>query len=291
MKYLSDCNKIIKILLFVILISTSVFTSVITSAQSVVDYSLVTDNCDTDRIFDVDVVVSGSASLSAVNVSLSYDPDFIDFRSVKTADKNISIKSVTGDNYIQTVILCAYGYKFDRRAKLMTFKFKSLKSGKSKINLFVNDAVNKDLKSIPIGKVYSTNVEINSDGGVIGEDVKSSNNLTKEEIKEKIKSDRKQYKASSKANNKTSSKNVSGNKELKIKKTTQATTKQPGKEILAEEYNDTNSNGFTKINNEYDDSYKFIIGGIAVLTAVIVVYIFYNIGKSKGRLEEDDEDM
>ncbi len=246
-----------------------IFVSIIFSsntyafAQAKVDYSLVTKNCDINRIFEVDVVAEGEASLAAADIIVTYDSEDIDFRSVKTADSEIKMEKVEGDNSISSIILYSYGYKFSGKAKLMTFKFKALRSGNTEINLFVNDVVNKDCKSIPIGNVYSSNITISGDGGVVGKDVKSSNKINSKEIQE-------------------------SKPEIKKEKVKESTTKMK-KEIVAEEYEDTNSQGFSEINSAAEDYYQYIIGGMAVLVLVTIVFTFYKIGKTKGKGDDKSD--
>lgn len=231
-------------------------------AQSKVDYSLVTKNCDLNRVFEVDVIAEGDASLAAASITVTYDSGCLEYKSVKTADSSFKIEKSEEYGKISSIILYPYGYKFSSKAKLVTFKFRSLESGTTKINLYVSDTVNNNCKDIPIGNVYSTNVTVDSSGVVTSKNEKSSNKTA-------------------------TLKNSNKNKENKKIKQKEPTTKKP---IIAEEYTEDGSQKFKNLDEGAESYYEYIIGAMAVIIIGILIASFYMLGKQRKKIEERDKD-
>ena len=156
------------------------------NASGKVDYSLYCENCDKDRLFTVDVLANGNTDIAAVTLCITFDPNYMEFRSMSGANSAFEVDHSLESGKVSAIILCPYGYKFNGKARLLTYKFKSIKSGTTNIKLSVKDAVNNKCKSVQIGNVYSTTLTINSKGIKSSSSKKNnSSNIKGESIKSK----------------------------------------------------------------------------------------------------------
>lgn len=267
----SFSKKINSIIFTAILILTTFMpfsTDLNVNALSKVNYSLKAENCDKDRLFNVDVYVEGNTNISAVTVSISFNPSYMEFRKVKGANDAFDIQHKESDGKISAIILCSYGYGFNGKAKLMTFQFKSIKSGNTAVNARISDPVDKDLNSIPIGNVYGCRVTINGD---------------------KIKSQ------SAKSSSKSQS-YLSGEKSVKSSdnnayEDAEVDALEVESEEIDEFLSDEESESADLIDNTEKYPYTpYYIGGIIVIILVFLLYISYRVGKSNNQSEEENND-
>lgn len=231
-------------------------------AKDKVVFSLSGDSIDKDRLFDVDLIVNGNTSIAAVNVSLSYNSDYIEFRNISSPDKTFDVEYKTNNNKVTAIILCPYGYNFNGKAKLLSFKFKSIKSGNSNINLSVSDAVDSTPNKLSIGSVYGTNITVNGD------------KITSKSIKNKSSGDN------------------SVDSDIKSKSSKSV-------DVPKVNYADSDDNSsYTTTSPVEDDiiigdenSYTaYIIGGLVVLLMVSIFGVAYKLGKNNGNEDKDDTD-
>ena len=270
----SFSKKIYSIIFTAILILTPIMpfsTGLNVKALSKVDYSLKAENCNKDRLFNVDVYVEGKSDISAVDVEISFNPSYMEFRRVSGANDAFDIQHKVSDGKVSTIILCSYGYSFNSKAKFMTFQFKSLKSGNTAVGVRISDPVNKDLKSIPIGNVYGCMVTVN------GDTIKSKTIKTSSKPKSSV----------------SSSKIVNTNKEKgnESDKESSSVTVEYDYEESDEFLTEEESNSVDLIDNTENYPYTtYFIGGIIVIILVIIIYISYRLGRNNQQSDTDYDD-
>lgn len=267
----SFSKKINSIIFTAILILTTFMPLSIcvnSNAISKVDYSLKAENCNKDRLFNVDVYVEGNTNISAVTVSISFNPSYMEFRKVKGANDAFDIQHKESDGKISAIILCSYGYGFNGKAKLMTFQFKSIKSGNTAVNARISDPVDKDLNSVPIGNVYGCKVSIN------GDKIKSQSAKSSSKSKSSVVGDK-------------SVNSTENNVDEEVDSVVSEEEYQESEEFLFDE----ESESADLIDNTEKYPYTpYYIGGIIVIILVFLLYIAYRVGKSNNQSEKDNND-
>ncbi|MGN0460017.1 MAG: hypothetical protein ACI4HL_03780 [Ruminococcus sp.] len=267
---ISVTRKLNSILLASIFILTTFLpfaTCMSYSASGKVNYSLNAETCDKDRLFNVDVYVEGKANISAVDVSISFDSSYMEFRRVYGANDAFEIQHKQSNGKISTIILCSYGYSFNGKAKLMTFQFKSIKSGETLINTQIADPVDKNLNSIPIGNVYGCKVSIN------GNEIKSKT----------VKTSSSKSKSSVNDGENVKSENIDD------------------KSSVEEEYDYIDSEGFFSDEEEttspdFVDNYDnnpylpYVMGAIITIVLVLIIFIAYRLGKNNPKTDTENID-
>lgn len=252
---------LIKILTFlVILFLVPVFS---VNGVGKVDYSLYCENCDKDRLFTVDVLVNGNTDIAAVTLYLTFDPNFMEFRSVSGANNAFEIDHSQESGKVSAIILCPYGYKFNGKARLLTYKFKSLKSGTTNIKLLVKDSVNSKCESVPIGNVYFTTLTINSKG------IKSSSSKKNTSLNDNEKSVKSKTKTEAKTNN-----------------TDENTDPQP---VTADNGDNTSDDRFDIIDEKAESIAPYFIAGLGGAGFVFLLIVVYCVGKHSGKKRDNDE--
>lgn len=256
------------------------------TATRQVDYFLKAESCDKDRLFNVDVYVEGKTNLAAIEVAITFDSNYMEFRRVYGANDAFEIQHKQSDGKISTIMLCSYGYSFSGKAKLMTFQFKSLKSGNTIINTHISDPVNKDLNSIPVGNVYGCLVTIN------GDKIKSDSVKITTEKQGNLTKNNKNKEESVK--NKKENIVVSGEDEYTDKKVNSVDEEndyEVNEDIQEEliESEETSSPDLT--DNENNTPYlPYVIGAIIVVIIVLIIYISYRLGRNNQNSDRDNKD-
>ncbi|MGN0477711.1 MAG: hypothetical protein ACI4HM_10305, partial [Ruminococcus sp.] len=168
---------------------------------------------------------------------------------------------------INTIILCSYGYSFKGKAKLMTFQFKSIKSGETLINAQISDPVDKDLNAVPIGNVYGCKISIN------GDNIQSKTVRVTSTDSEKSESNVENKNSS----NKTDSNSVVGDEEY-----------IESDDFLYEEEESTSPD---LVDNEDNTPYlPYVIGAIISVIIVLIIYISYRLGKNNQKPDINNKD-
>ncbi|MGN1131749.1 MAG: hypothetical protein ACI4RL_02495 [Ruminococcus sp.] len=253
--------------IFILTIFLPVATCMSFSAFERVNYSLNAETCDKDRLFNVDVYVEGKANISAVDIAISFDSSYMEFRRVYGANDAFEIQHKQSNGKISTIILCSYGYSFNGKAKLMTFQFKSIKSGETLVNAQISDPVDKNLNSIPIGNVYGCKVSIN------GNEIKSK----------AVKTSSSESKSSVSDGENVKSENIKD------------------KSSVEEEYDYIDSEGFFSDEEEttspdlvdnYDNNpyLTYVMGAIITIVLVLIIFIAYRLGKNNPKTDTENID-
>ena len=232
------------------------------SATSKVDYSLAAQPCDKDRLFNVDVYVKGKANISAVNVAIAFDSNYMEFRRVTGANDAFEIQHKQSNGKISTIMLCSYGYSFNSKAKLMTFQFKSIKSGSTIINAQISDPVDKELNAVSIGNVYGCKITINGD------------NIKSKPVK--VASSNYQKSESGKEDDKTDKESV--------------VAEEVFEEIDDLPYEEERTSPNIVDNRENNPYLPYIIGGIIAVIVVLIICISYRLGKNNQYSDTNNKD-
>lgn len=113
-----------------------------------------------NRLFDIEVMMKDSCALTASTISIYYDNSSIAYRDVKTTIDGAKVRAKDNGKTVKVIFLCPYGVKLDNSPVLFSAKFKSLKSGESKIKLKAEDCVDVDVKNIKAPKPKKITVNI-----------------------------------------------------------------------------------------------------------------------------------
>lgn len=226
-------------------------TTLNTNASSKIDFSLSCDSVYKNRLFNVDLIVNGNANLSAFSVSITYDSESVEFRKVDSPDKAFDVKKKNSNGKVNAIVLCSYGYKFNGKAKIISFKFKSVDTGITDFGLAISDPVDNNGNKLSIGSVYGAEIKI------------EKNKITSKRIKSNSSK-------SSGRSNSTSSKTYGSNNSVKVNyvggdSKESASTTSP-------------------MDNAYTDNSEpkslFVMGVLVTLGVVLIIYIVYNVGKA-----------
>lgn len=231
------------------------------------DYLVRTDKCDLDRICSFDICATGKSNLAAVIFYFSYDPNYMEFRSI-SSNSSFKMEHKEESNKVTSIILCDYGYNIKESAKLETLKFKIIKNGKTSVNLGVYDPVDGNANSIEIGNVYGLSLNID------GDDIKT----------EKVKSG-KVTNSSGGIDVDTDSvdtQDVEDSDDL-FSYNSDSKSKEPNATTTEGSKDDT------YVLKENNSLIPYLIGGIVVVTVVLVCAIAYKLGKNQNENEKDKD--
>ena len=241
-------------------------TTLNTNASSKIDFSLSCDSVYKNRLFNVDLIVNGNANLSAFSVSITYDSESVEFRKVDSPDKAFDVKKKNSNGKVNAIVLCSYGYKFNGKAKVISFKFKSVDTGITDFGLAISDPVDNNGNKLSIGSVYGAEMKIDE------------NKITSKRINSNI------SKSSGKSNSKIYGSNNSTN------------GKADSVKVPKVNYVDGDSKESASTTSPMDNAYTdnsepkslFVMGVLVTLGVVLIIYIVYNVGRT-GKENEDNK--
>lgn len=249
-------------LLTALLLLIAPITTLNTNASSKIDFSLSCDSVYKNRLFNVDLIVNGNANLSAFSVSITYDPESVEFRKVDSPDKAFDVKKKNSNGKVYAIVLCSYGYKFNGKAKIISFKFKSVDTGTTDFGLAISDPVDNNGNKLSIGSVYGAEMKIDENNKITSKRIKSNSSK------------------SSGRSGSTSSKTYGSNKSTNGKADS---VKVPKVNYVGGDSKESTSTT-TPIDNAYTDNSEpkslFVMGILATLGVVLIIYIVYNVGRA-----------
>lgn len=256
-------------LLTALLLLTVPITTLNTNASSKIDFSLSCDSVYKNRLFNVDLIVNGNANLSAFNVTITYDSESVEFRKVDSPDKAFDVKKKNSNGKVNAIFLCSYGYKFNGKAKIISFKFKSVDTGITDFGLDISDPVDNNGNKLSIGSVYGAEMKI------------EENKITSKRIKSNS------SKSSGRSGN-SSSKTYGSNNSTSGKADS---VKVPKVNYVGGDSKESASTT-SPMDNAYTDNSEpkslFVMGILVTLGVLLIVYIVYNVGKS-GKENKDNK--
>ena len=256
-------------LLTALLLLTVPITTLNTNASSKIDFSLSCDSVYKNRLFNVDLIVNGNANLSAFNVTITYDYESVEFRKVDSPDKAFDVKKKNSHGKVNAIVLCSYGYKFNGKAKIISFKFNSVDTGITDFGLAISDPVDNNGNKLSIGSVYGAEMKI------------GENKITSKRIKSNS------SKSSGRSGN-SSSKTYGSNNSTSGKADS---VKVPKVNYVGGDSKESASTT-SPTDNAYTDNSEpkslFVMGILVTLGVLLIVYIVYNVGKS-GKENKDNK--
>lgn len=168
-----------KKLFSITLILIAVLQISLTSAFATESVSFEMQNADMkpNRLFSVALSAKSVNRLSAATFEFTYDADYIEFRKVKTVNNGSKIQVNKKSGKVKVVFLNSDGQNISDGSEILSFTFKTLKTGTTYIDYTVEQCVNSDVNFIDVGSCTASCVRIykNASGTVSGGSSSSSN--------------------------------------------------------------------------------------------------------------------
>ena len=179
LKYFNFMWQTMKKLFSITLILIAVLQISLTSAFATESVSFEMQNADMkpNRLFSVALSANSGNRLSAATSELTYDPDYIEFRKVKAVNNGSKIQVNKKSGKVKVVFLNSDGQNISDGSEILSFTFKTLKTGTTYIDYTVEQCVNSDVNFIDVGSCTASCVRIykNASGTVSGGISSSSN--------------------------------------------------------------------------------------------------------------------
>ncbi|MCH5297172.1 MAG: hypothetical protein J1E85_05835 [Ruminococcus sp.] len=245
-----------KIIIFCLAIVITVCTMFSAYATEDIDFKLNNVECNTNRLFDIEVVANSSQGLSAVTFEFTYDKSMFEFRGTKSSDTEASVKSNELDNCVKAVYLCTDGINTSGGKTIFTVTFKAIKAGTGYIDFNVYECVDQNIEFMHIGSCTSAKINVKDSS----DNVKSTDNKTSN---------------SSKSTEKSEKSNSSKSKSTRIETTTSQAT--------------IDNLGIVNPINDNKMKYMFIgisIGGLIVTALIVAFFLGQKTVKNKARLQK-----
>lgn len=149
------------------------------SADGAGSFFLEAVSVGSNRLFEITLCADNIEDVASFIVHISYDKSLIEYRETR-AEINDAIFSVNSesDSEITAVFLKTDSVSCRDKTELMTFKFKSLKSGEGELSLDIEDAIDKNGTDISGLSVYSADVSVSSSGRVSLKSTKRGDGLS-----------------------------------------------------------------------------------------------------------------
>lgn len=153
-------------LIFVLIFS---FTSTVFASETVLYKGAV--SADNNRLFDVPVNIKSDKILTAAAFTVSYDKNALVFRKAFSDINGAKVRFNDSGGSVKVIFLITDGVRINKKAPLLSVRFKSLKSGESTIKIIPSDFVDINAKNFkaPNEAVWTVNVS-----GKSGADAKGS---------------------------------------------------------------------------------------------------------------------
>ncbi len=179
LKYFNFMWQTMKKLFSITLILIAVLQISLTSAFATESVSFEMQNADMkpNRLFSVALSAKSVNRLSAATFEFTYDPDYIEFRKVKTVNNGSKIQVNKKSDKVKVVFLNSDGQNISDGSEILSFTFKTLKTGTTYIDYTVEQCVNSDVNFIDVESCTASCVRIykNASGTVSGGSSSSSN--------------------------------------------------------------------------------------------------------------------
>lgn len=179
LKYFNFMWQTMKKLFSITLILIAVLQISLTSAFATESVSFEMQNADMkpNRLFSVALSANSGNRLSAATFEFTYDPDYIEFRKVKAVNNGSKIQVNKKSGKVKVVFLNSDGQNISDGSEILSFTFKTLKTGTTYIDYTVEQCVNSDVNFIDVGSCTASCVRIykNASGTVSGGISSSSN--------------------------------------------------------------------------------------------------------------------
>lgn len=179
LKYFNFMWQTMKKLFSITLILIAVLQISLTSAFATESVSFEMQNADMkpNRLFSVALSAKSVNRLSAATFELAYDPDYIEFRKVKTVNNGSKIQVNKKSGKVKVVFLNSDGQNISDGSEILSFTFKTLKTGTTYIDYTVNQCVDSDVNFMDVGSCTASCIRIykNASGTVSGGISSSSN--------------------------------------------------------------------------------------------------------------------
>lgn len=168
-----------KKLFSITLILIAVLQISLTSAFATESVSFEMQNADMkpNRLFSVALSAKSVNRLSAATFEFTYDPDYIEFRKVKTVNNGSKIQVNKKSGKVKVVFLNSEGQNISGGSDVLTLDFKTIKEGTAYIDYTVNQCVDSDVNFMDVGSCTASCIRIykNASGTVSGGSSSSSN--------------------------------------------------------------------------------------------------------------------
>lgn len=179
LKYFNFMWQTMKKLFSITLILIAVLQISLTSAFATESVSFEMQNADMkpNRLFSVALSAKSVNRLSAATFEFAYDPDYIEFRKVKTVNNGSKIQVNKKSGKVKVVFLNSDGQNISDGSEILSFTFKTLKTGTTYIDYTVNQCVDSDVNFMDVGSCTASCIRIykNASGTVSGGISSSSN--------------------------------------------------------------------------------------------------------------------
>lgn len=129
-------------------------------AAEIIDFKLNNVECNTNRLFDIEVVANSSQKMCAVTFEFTYDKSMFEFKGTKSSDTDASVKSNELDNCVKAVYLCADGEDISGGKTIFTITFKAIRTGVGYIDFSVYECVDQNIEFMQIGSCTSAKVNV-----------------------------------------------------------------------------------------------------------------------------------
>lgn len=179
LKYFNFMWQTMKKLFSTLLIFIAVLQISLISVFATTSVSFEMQNADMkpNRLFSVALSAKSVNRLSAATFEFTYDPDYIEFRKVKAVNNGSKIQVNKKSGKVKVVFLNSDGQNISDGSEILSFTFKTLKTGTTYIDYTVEQCVNSDVNFIDVGSCTASCVRIykNASGTVSGGISSSSN--------------------------------------------------------------------------------------------------------------------
>lgn len=166
-----------KKLFSITLILIAVLQISLTSATESVSFKMQNADMKPNRLFSVALSAKSVNRLSAATFEFTYDPDYIEFRKVKTVNNGSKIQVNKKSGKVKVVFLNSNGQNISGGSDVLTLDFKTIKEGTAYIDYTVNQCVDSDVNFMDVGSCTASCIRIykNASGTVSGGISSSSN--------------------------------------------------------------------------------------------------------------------
>ena len=136
-------SKKILTLFLLLLTMLSFLTCIPTGAEDGVHFGIDETEVQSGRLFSASIKVSNASTLAAFSAEVEYDPSVLQYRSAKSEAGELSVNS-SESGKLRVVFLVEEGVGTDSGTELLTFEFKALSAGDSRLKLCVDEAIDTE---------------------------------------------------------------------------------------------------------------------------------------------------
>ena len=162
------------LLIFIVVLQISLISVFATTSVS---FEMQNADMKPNRLFSVALSAKSVNRLSAATFEFTYDPDYIEFRKVKTVNNGSKIQVNKKSGKVKVVFLNSNGQNISDGSDVLTLDFKTIKEGTAYIDYTVNQCVDSDVNFMDVGSCTASCIRIykNASGTVSSGSSSSSN--------------------------------------------------------------------------------------------------------------------